>query len=285
MLFLNIIVQANGVGETEIKYSIKEYAKIQLDSISTDSTLKIDWAMYLGPASIDVDSLGYIYLINSDNNEIVKSSRNGKILWRYSSDAQIMDIQVLENELFAFDSRNLLVLNAINGNKLEQINLNLKNEDVTSVGNVSKFFGQYLMINKWPVKTKELIHIFDLKTKKMSDRVPAGINLYPVFNCSSCTQDFVQSLFANKGNNFIDQSEKYVLYVKSNDRMQMYGEFYLFNKNSGNKLKLTNIPFFKIISFTTIRFCKFIDSRRFVVCAIESVDYSPVSLNFYEITF
>jgi hypothetical protein len=275
---------ANGMPEQKVEFRIKHFATIRLDSVETDASLKIDWALYMGPASMDIDSSGSLYLLNGDNNQIEKFSKNGKRIWKIPYREQILDIKLYGDDLFTFDGVNILTYGTQNGQKKDSLNLGLKPEDITAVGNVSKFYGQYLLVNKWPVKTKEQLHVFDLKSKKISPRIPKGIDIYPIFECSACSLSFVRNIFENKGYNYVDQSSKYILFVRNNKKQELLNRFYLFNKTTGEISIQNNIPFFKEIAFTTIRFCRFIATNKFIVSTIKSVDYVPVSLEFYEVS-
>jgi hypothetical protein len=200
-------------------------------------------------------------------------------------DEQILDIRVWKDEFFTFNGTTVFVYAVSDGRPLDSINIGLKEEDVTAVGNVSKFYGGYLLINKWPVYKKEQLHVFDLTRKVVSSRIPEGRELYPIFGCPACSISFVKALFENQGYNFIDQSDRYIAYTRSNAKKEVLPRIYVFDKATGATITVANLSFFKSLSFMSIRFCKFISGNELVCCAIQRQGYLPKYLKFYKLTF
>lgn len=276
--------------ENIVPCTISEYVSIKLDTVESESSLKVDPLMYLGPLAIDIDDSGDIYILNADNNSIDKFDKKAKRCWSIGLSEQIMDIHVWGNDFFAFNGRSIFIYSTMEGKLIDSINIGLKKEDITPVGNVSKFYNGYLLINKESIGKTDQLCIFDLVHRKVSPKVPDGIAIYPIFNCPACSLTFVKSLFMNQGFIFLDQSDKFIAFIRTsrkigtNQKTGIYPKIYLFNKSNGVRQVIAKIPFFGSLSFMSIRFCKFITSNEIVCCTIEQKNYDPKRLIFFKIS-
>ena len=253
-----------------------KYATLLIDRNEEGKFVPGDFDPYLGPAAMDLDSSGNIYLLNADNT-IQKFDKLGKKIWSMLHSSQQLDIKVFKNELFSFDGRCIILHDIDNGKVNDSIIIQIDKKDYTPIGNVSKFYGKKLFISKWFItREKELVYVFDLEKRQVSSRVPEGINLFPITKCQACSLAFVEKLFKSKDEFFINESEEYIAYFNSNSN-----NVFIFNKQNGKIQKFCNLP--QEISTLTIRFATFSSKNELVLCTIKMVDFEPKSLVFYKL--
>lgn len=254
------------------------YATLDIDRKGSGSAVTGDFDPYLGPASMDLDSKGNLYLLNMDNS-IQKYSPDGKRVWSKEHDSQQFDIKVYKDRIYSFNGKVVFSHSLDNGTIRDTFFIEIENNDYTPIGNVSRFYGRYLFINRWFIKEgKELVYVFDLESEQVSPKVPEKFEFYPIVpaRCSACSLHFVEEMFQSRSLHFVSQSDKYVAYYHSKKN-----EIGIFDKRTGDSVKYSGLP--NLIATMTIRFAYVRDKGSFILCTLKTVNFEPEALVFYEI--
>ncbi len=154
--------------EKKNKLIFAKYVELEIDRTKEGNSVPGDWDPYFGPASMDVDSTGCIYLVNM-NNSVQKFSKTGKRLWSTNHNSQQLDIKFFNGAIFSFDGKNIYTHTADSGNVIDTVKIEIEKNDYTPIGNVSKFYGKYLFISKWRNKgNRKLVYVYDMQKKQVS---------------------------------------------------------------------------------------------------------------------
>lgn len=266
-----------------IHYSISESLKVPIDPIEIGYIIPL----YIGPTSIDIDSMENIYIFHADIKSIVsKYSKDGKLLWRNINNLGILAFKYFQENVYAFNGKKIFIFNSSTGKIRDTINLPIDEKQVSQIINQSNFYGQYLFINDLKfVKSlprENLLFIYDIATRKMSKREPEDSKFYPITNCNACSIEFVKDIFVELRLNFIDQSTESILLLKEDEKGVDYNEsIYIFNKKKGYVHSIDSLPFFDDMGFTSTRYGILVKENRIVVCVIIQEEYIPKELCFY----
>jgi hypothetical protein len=265
-------------------FRISVYANIEINPADVKKFAQ-DGGVYLGPPAIDIDDSGSIYLLDFLENAIEKYDRQGKRIWKNKNDNVILDIKTYGHSIFSFDGKKVYEYELDSAKAIDTFDIALEKEEITPVGNVSQFYGRYLFVNKeFVTENKKLLYVYDLRDKKISPKVPDGREFYPITNCKACSLSFVKELFEGNSKIFVNQTDEVVVYLSSDSTQEIKPKINIFNKTTGLTKVLKKIPFFKELSFTSIR-CILLDSRNdLICCTLVQEKYIPKRLKFYRIT-
>jgi hypothetical protein len=204
---------------------------------------------------------------------------NDASIIKHPLDFPVIDFTYYKNNVYIFDSKNILVLDNNINKIVKTISVDLPS-NINSIRKTSFFFENFLFIGDFSVKkmSNQFVFIYDLEKKESSMKIDTNDLFVPLNNCKRSEIGKLQRLlFSNSDTKFLGQTSELVFYCIFKEQGQSV-DYYVYFKQSG-KIKAVNTHFEAYsIDLLTLKPLMFLNDSTGIFQALKWKDGSPDKL-------